>query len=236
MSRTRLFLVALVATLAPTVAGAKNADLCLTAAAAAEKRHGLPAGLLSAITLVETGRFVGGARRAWPWSVNIAGVGRHFDTRKAAQKHVARAQARGATSIDVGCFQINLRWHARAFKSATDYFAPSVGADYAARFLRALKEREGDWKAAVGAYHSSTPGRGSRYRAKVYAALGEAVAAAKDVDPVIPPAPLLRSAPALRTANAAPSARGGVTLAVFGDRLPFIDGSGAPMIDGAGAR
>jgi soluble lytic murein transglycosylase-like protein len=46
-------------------------------------------------------------------------------------------------------------------------FDPRRNALYAARFLRRLHSDFGDWSAAIGAYHSRTAARATRYRARV---------------------------------------------------------------------
>jgi hypothetical protein len=89
--------------------------------------------------------------------VNAAGEGRLFDTAREAMAWVRQRQEAGVASIDVGCLQINLRWHPDAFQSLDEGFTPALNADYAARFLRGLYEQTGDWRVAAGSYHSFTP-------------------------------------------------------------------------------
>ena len=78
-------------------------------------------------------------------------------------------------SIDVGCFQINLAYHPGAFTSLDQAFDPRHNAHYAARFLTDLHQRSGSWDEAIGAYHSASMGKGSAYRARVFAAWRDAV-------------------------------------------------------------
>ena len=79
--------------------------------------HGIPNNILLGIGLQEAGRRVGEGVTIWPWSVNAAGTGRVFDSRDEALAWVQERQAAGIASIDVGCMQINLRWHPEAFVS-----------------------------------------------------------------------------------------------------------------------
>ena len=65
-------------------------------------------------------------------------------------------QAEGIRSIDVGCMQVNQRWHADQFATLEQATDPLANADYAARFLRTLYQQTGDWWEAAGRYHSST--------------------------------------------------------------------------------
>jgi soluble lytic murein transglycosylase-like protein len=75
--------------------------------------------------------------------------------------------ARGARSYDVGCFQINYRWHGQHFASLDQMFDPDANAAYAARFLSELYAEFGDWSRAAGAYHSRTPVLSPRSTASV---------------------------------------------------------------------
>ena len=75
--------------------------------------------------------------------------------------------ATGNENFDVGCFQINLRWHGAAFASLEDAFDPDANAAYAARFLTELYQSEGSWPGAVAAYHSRTPDKAAGYLQKI---------------------------------------------------------------------
>jgi hypothetical protein len=154
---------------APTPAAipAGDAGLCLRAILDAQARHGIPGNLLLAIGLQEAGTRRGGALTVWPWAVNAAGEGRLFDSREAAMAWVRQRRADGIRSIDVGCMQINLRWHPDAFASLAEGFDPARSADYAARFLRDLHRQTGDWEIAAGSYHSFTPARRAVYLASL---------------------------------------------------------------------
>ncbi len=142
------------------------AQLCSTAAASASRATGVPLDVLTAISLTETGRKFGGKLQPWPWTVNMEGAGKWFQSRTLAQEFVDKNFARGARSFDVGCFQINYRWHGQAFRTLEDMFDPVTNATYAAQFLSELYGELGDWGKAAGAYHSRTPKFASRYRAR----------------------------------------------------------------------
>jgi len=160
---------------APPPGTSAPGTLCRAAISAAERAHSIPAGLLLAIGLVESGRTdpATGQRHPWPWAVNAEGRGALLDTREAALAFVRQAEAAGTRSIDIGCMQVNRVHHPRAFASLEQAFDPMANADYAARFLKQLKEGPagGDWMKAAGFYHSQTPERTESYRAKVQATL-----------------------------------------------------------------
>jgi soluble lytic murein transglycosylase-like protein len=158
------------AAIEPSAAGSK--DLCAGAVGPQESRSGIPKKLLTAISLVESGRWDAetGKGVAWPWTVTAEGKGRFFPTKAAAIAAVRRLQARGVTSIDVGCMQVNLHYHPSAFASLDEAFDPGRNVAYGAKFLSDLKRDHGNWQQAVQHYHSSSPERRIPYQRKVYAA------------------------------------------------------------------
>ncbi len=163
--------VALAFAVAMTAAGPAGAEpdlslICDRAAVEAAAGSGVPVSVLKAISLTETGRERGGDTRPWPWTVNMEGKGVWFDSREAALSYVYEHFKRGARSFDVGCFQINYKWHHEHFASIEEMFDPSANARYAAQFLQSLRAESGSWEEAAGAYHSRTPENANRYMRK----------------------------------------------------------------------
>lgn len=140
--------------------------ICDHAAIQAARATGVPISVLKAISLTETGRERDGAFRPWPWTVNMEGAGRWFDTLPEARAFVETNFQRGARSFDVGCFQINYKWHHEAFASIDQMFEPLANALYAAQFLQSLFAEKGSWGAAAGAYHSLNPKFAQPYQAR----------------------------------------------------------------------
>ena len=155
----------------PGGAMADMGEACRDQAAIAERAAGIPNGLLLAIGKRESGRFdmQAGDVLPWPWSVNREGEGHFFASRQEAAAYVASAEHQGSRSIDVGCFQINLKYHPMAFASLDAAFDPAANAAYAARFLRELHDRKGSWETAVAYYHSASPLLGVPYQEAVFA-------------------------------------------------------------------
>lgn len=145
----------------PAMAG--PADLCFQSGTKAAAAHGVPPAVMTAITLTETGR--GTPSRPWPWTINLAGEGHWFDTRAEAIAFARNATAAGRRNFDVGCFQLNYRWHGAAFASIEQMFDPQANADYAARFIADIYPETRDWSVAAGTYHSRTAVHATRYRA-----------------------------------------------------------------------
>jgi hypothetical protein len=144
-------------------------DLCASIIARAERRHGIPARLLRAISLAETGRVDPRSKAmiAWPWAVNAGGTGHYHATKTKAIAAVKRLRAKGARNIDVGCMQVNLMHHPKAFPNLQTAFDPRQNVAYAAKFLKDLHAKTGSWIDAVAAYHSSVAHQGTPYMLRV---------------------------------------------------------------------
>ena len=158
-----LSLLMIFALLRPDAVFARS-ELCREAAHIASEASGVPVSVLWAISLTETGRKHDGAFEPWPWTVNMEGKGVWFDNDEEARAYVFKHYKRGARSFDVGCFQINYKWHGQNFASIEEMFEPVPNAQYAAKFLSDLHRELGDWSKAAGAYHSRTEKYASKYR------------------------------------------------------------------------
>lgn len=203
---------------------AKTSTACIDAAAKAEARHGIPRKLLQAIALVETGRSEDDAFVAWPWTTNIDADGRYFKSKNEVTRFVRDRLHAGDTSIDVGCFQINTKWHGENFASIDDMIDPGVAAEYAAKFLSELKNEFGDWQTAATKYHSRTPTYAKRYGKKLVA-IQDSLLKSPNVDanrlePLVAPSPI-----AATTINA-----GGIALSTFLDAKPLFELGARPSI------
>lgn len=118
--------------------------------ARAAEAHDVPLGVLYAVGLTETGR----RDTLQPHAMNIEGRAYYGTSLDDALAAFREARAGGAKLIDIGCMQINHYYHAEAFSSVAAMFAPAANVDYAARFLRRLRDREGSWTMAVARYHA----------------------------------------------------------------------------------
>jgi len=152
---------------------AKEANTCVSAIADQERAKDIPGGLLQAISLAESGRWFddAGANKgeiiAWPWTVTTGGKGHFLPSRVDAIAFVQSLQASGVENIDVGCMQINLKYHPDAFSSIEQAFNAHANAAYAADFLKVRHALSNSWLQAAGDYHSTTPKLNQSYRQKV---------------------------------------------------------------------
>ncbi|MEM7060426.1 MAG: hypothetical protein AAF557_22835 [Pseudomonadota bacterium] len=146
-----------------------NADwrLCHNAVGTVGSISPVPKAFLQGIMLVESGRTVDRRRVPWPWTINHKGKGYWHPTRAAAEAHIERLLAAGYKSFDVGCAQVNYRYHGKHFPTAKSMLDPTRNLAYAGRFLASLKSQAGCWGQAVSWYHSRTPKHAKRYLAAV---------------------------------------------------------------------
>lgn len=141
-------------------------SLCLVAAKEASKKFGVSYDLLQTISAVESGVWnnIRNTYVAWPWTVNVNGKGYYYETKADAVSAIKKFQADGFQSIDVGCMQINLKYHGSAFSSVEEALDPSQNVQYSAKFLRTLYSRfDNDWEKAAKRYHSAKPIEGTVY-------------------------------------------------------------------------
>ena len=143
-----------------------ESTLCDSAARIASQEFGIPVEVLLALTRTETGRNGKHGLYPWPWTVNMEGPGYWFGNRDEAVNFTLDHLNNGAISFDIGCFQINYKWHGEHFDSVEDMFVPRLNANYAAQFLTQLFFEFGSWSAAAGAFHSRTPSKAESYIAR----------------------------------------------------------------------
>jgi soluble lytic murein transglycosylase-like protein len=118
--------------------------------ARAAKKYEVPLGVLYAVGLTETGR----RGSLQPFAMNIEGRASYSENVAEALGTFEDAHKSGAVLIDVGCMQINHHYHRDQFASLAEMFDPHKNVDYAALFLKRLREREGSWTMAVARYHA----------------------------------------------------------------------------------
>jgi hypothetical protein len=145
--------------------------LCGAATHATERQANLPDKVLQAIAIVESGRWNkrDKSAAAWPWTVTSGSQEWYMDTKQQAIAQVETLLRAGVRNIDVGCMQLNMRYHREHFNDLTQMFDPLSNVSYAATFLKRLRKSTPDWITAVGNYHSTTPKYHNRYRKRFIA-------------------------------------------------------------------
>ena len=139
------------------------------------EEYDVPAGILFAIALTESGRKAADGRvLPYPWAMNVNGKALYFANRVEADSRLVQLLGEGKQP-DIGLMQVNWRYHRRKLGDARQAFDPWLNLRAGATVLREAYRATGDWWKAVGRYHSATPARASAYRARVrrwYARLG----------------------------------------------------------------
>lgn len=144
--------------------------ICSTFAAQQEKAEHVPPGLVHAVAMAESGRWLeqDKATHPWPWTVTSGSDSFYLSSKETAIAKVEELQANGRTNIDVGCMQINLHYHPSAFSNLEEAFDPDQNVAYGTKFLKKLRIKTRSWGKATAFYHSQNRARGIAYREKVY--------------------------------------------------------------------
>ena len=149
---------------------ADNTDklkLCENTIESIELQTDIPKGLLLGIGKAEAIRKINNKFIIWPWTINHAGKSLFFDNKEQMKNYVFKNLKRKDFNIDVGCMQINIKWHKNNFKKISDMFEVNPNISYAASFLKQLKNKHGSWDKAIKHYHSSDPKKNNPYLIKV---------------------------------------------------------------------
>ncbi len=148
------------------LAKGSDADLCDQSIEQVAASSTVPRDIIYKVARLESGRNVGGRHVSWPWSLNNGGEGHFFNDRSTALSKLSNYRAQGKTNIDVGCMQLNIRWHAEFFNSEEQMMNPLDNVRYAARYLEQLYKETGSWETAVKFYHSRNAKFNTVYFAK----------------------------------------------------------------------
>ena len=149
---------------------ADNTDklkLCENTIESIELQTDIPKGLLLGIGKAEAIRKINNKYIIWPWTINHGGKSLFFDNKEQMKNYVFKNLKRKDFNIDVGCMQINIKWHKNNFKKISDMFEVNPNISYAASFLKQLKNKHGSWDKAIKHYHSSDPKKNNPYLIKV---------------------------------------------------------------------
>ena len=134
------------------------------------KTYQVPVKVYYALLTQESGFTTRHGFRPWPWTLNIAGKSKRYDTRKAAYQALKKALNSGIKLVDIGPGQVNWHWHKKRLGTLWQSLEPYHNLKVSAQILRYEYERSGqnNWWVAVGRYHS--PGQKPKQlaRAKDY--------------------------------------------------------------------
>lgn len=131
-----------------------------------EKKFSLPNKLLTSISLVESGKKVGDKFTSWPWTLNVDGKSKFFESKDQTLSFL-KSNYKKKKNIDVGCMQISLKYHFKNFKNLEHALDPESNVRYGAKFLKSLYKRHRTWNEAISRYHSSNIPKKNKYLEKV---------------------------------------------------------------------
>lgn len=231
MKRALLVTAVLLASSAAHAAGdglIEGAKQCTQYFPTQERERQIPVHLLAAISTTETGRYHEGLGMAipWPWTINVEGKGYYFKSKAEAIAATQKALQQGKRSIDVGCMQVNLKHHAKAFRNLNEAFDPATNVAYAAEFLSTNYAEMGNWIKAAAAYHSRTASKGNSYLGRVeknWTNIVNKVRAAKGETQIASAAPAMKlqaDMPAVRTSRSIGSTYNVRSIQVGGGEQP----------------
>ncbi len=135
-----------------------------------EAKFHMPSNMLRAVAVTESGKWVKQLEKnvAWPWTINVEGQGYQFESKAQAIRAVKHHIAEGKRSIDIGCMQVNLKYHPDAFRNLEQAFEPRYNVAYSANFLSDKYKQKGSWEYAIRNYHSANPVHSDKYIERVY--------------------------------------------------------------------
>ncbi len=117
--------------------------------------NNIPTTIFYAVALAESGHKIKvGRYRPWPWTLNVAGIPRRYPTRNAAYNGLIFFLQQGVKSIDIGIMQINWRYHHNKLGTPWHALEPIHNTRTGARILNDEYKKTGEWKQAIGRYHS----------------------------------------------------------------------------------
>ena len=96
----------------------------------------------------------------------MAAKGIFLDSEADALDLLTKLSNSGKTNVDVGCMQLNIKWHAKYFSNFSEMLSPTHNTLYAAKYLEQLYKETGSWMKAVKYYHSRNPKYNELYYAK----------------------------------------------------------------------
>lgn len=128
----------------------KVPDSCSPHILKAAKKYGIPKRFLWGLAYVES-NYKG---VPWAWALNVSGRSHYFSSQKEAIRFLRGLSQNKLTYTDIGCMQINYKFHRNAFKSVTEMLEPQKNVFYGAQFLRKLYKKSKVWEKAIGDYHS----------------------------------------------------------------------------------
>lgn len=135
----------------------------------AARQAGVPAAVLYAIALQESGIRRDGHFAPWPWTLNVAGRPRRFENHADACRALMKAlRTTTPRRVDAGLAQINLGYQRRRYQHPCELLEAQRNLTIAAAILREQYRSAEGWPRAIERYHRPAGGVAAiRYRQRV---------------------------------------------------------------------
>jgi soluble lytic murein transglycosylase-like protein len=146
----------------PRPASAQAMLDCQAAILQAAQKYRIPQTIMQAIGRVES--------KHKPFALNVNGAPYFAKSKADALRHIQNALKNNITSIDIGCMQINHKYHGNNI-SIEESLNPVLNANYAARFLKQNFAKYQNWGQAVARYHASRTDAQKRYLTSIVDAM-----------------------------------------------------------------
>jgi soluble lytic murein transglycosylase-like protein len=128
--------------------------------ATAERKHGIPEGLLMAIATIES--------KIRPYAVNISTKTYFCKSKEEAKRIINDAISSGRKNVSIGCLQLLYRAHNASFSGSIDSMLdPEKNIMYGAAYIKKLYKMYGSWEIAIKKYHSSIVDKAEMYYGRV---------------------------------------------------------------------
>lgn len=126
----------------------------------------------------------GGKVVPWPWTLNVAGAPRRFDSQSDACLGLLKAlRNTPATRVDAGLGQVSLGYQRHRYGHPCELLDPYRNLAIAAEILREQYRPGEDWLLAMGRYHRPAGGAPAvRYRKSVSQHLARVLGPASAAD------------------------------------------------------
>lgn len=144
-------------------------DSCVSHAIDAERELNIPAGLLVAVSLVESGQ--DGAPS--PFAMSVQGRAIFARSVKDASRLLRDSRGNFRSNTFVGCMQLSLSHHRGQFEPVERIVEPRENVWYAGRMLLRLHGEEGNWRSALARYNGGSMRTAQNYVCKVWQHLSE---------------------------------------------------------------
>lgn len=120
------------------------------------RQFGVPPWLMYGVALQESQLAFGRAVVPYPWTLCVRGRGERHASYREVRDALARYLQAGVTNVDCGAMQVNWHWHSDKLQNVDRALDPYPNLAAGAAILRGHFQATGQWRTAVGLYHTGS--------------------------------------------------------------------------------